>query len=119
MKGDDSSEVHVGGYTEEEVNGFVAINDGSIVGLSGLLAHPIEEDVLGVDILVTTDGGLTEQYYYESLQFVEGDRSKVATFETGDIPVKRGDIVTFIMTQTDDVKPEKNSVSFVLLLEQS
>ena len=100
--------------TEDTVDGFVVIRDGSIVGLSGLLSQPIEggSGVLEINLRINdaTD--------YDGLMFGSGDRSVLAEWDSGEISVSKGDIVTFHVVQSDTVEPEENSVSLVLLLEQ-
>ena len=120
LKGDEEAEFYFG-YETEIIDGFVVINDGSIVGLSGLLAYAITNTnilkYLQIDIQVTGSGGTVTTY--DGIRFSSGMRGHAATFASGDIPVVAGDIVTFTVYHEGDINPEKNSVSLVLLLEQS
>ena len=108
------------GYEDEIVGGFVVIREGSIVGLSGLLANVIEGDdsasFLRIDIMVN------DSLVYDGITFVGeglgGSRSVVTEFESGSIPVFPGDIVTFVVKYEKEVLSFENSVNLVLLLEQ-
>ena len=122
LKGDSDDEAEIYfGYETEIIDGFVVINDGSIVGLSGLLAYAITNtnilEYLEIDIEVESSGGTVTTY--DGIRFSSGMRGHAATFASGDIPVAAGDIVTFTVYHEGDIDPVKNSVSLVLLLEQS
>ena len=129
LKGDDKTEIFVGGYTEETVDGFVVIKEGHIVGLSGLLSEAIENDdsieldedqgTLKVGVTVTSQ--LTTETHGSMLVLEPGMKSQHVDLSADDankISVSPGDVVTFVIGQVNDVLPEKNSINLVLYLEQ-
>ena len=101
------------------VDGFVVLREGSIVGLSGLLAMPLEETdpsaSIRIDIMINEEVASPGISFHSSSA---SSRSALAEFVSGAIPVLAGDIVQFSIHYENEVLPTGNSANLVLLIEQ-